>query len=50
VIKKSGDLFARFPGGVEGHAALLKQEGFTIDTKGKVPKVEAFSERLARFD
>ena len=49
VINMSGELIAHFPGGVEEHAALLRKEGFTIDTQGKVPKVQSFTERLARF-
>jgi alkylated DNA nucleotide flippase Atl1 len=48
VIKKDGALFALFPGGVEGHAARLRKEGFTIDTEGKVPKVHNFTEDLVR--
>ncbi len=35
VIRKDGGLLAQFPGGVEGHATLLRKEGFTIDTQGK---------------
>jgi alkylated DNA nucleotide flippase Atl1 len=50
VINQNGELIAKFPGGVEDHAALLKQEGFTIDTKGKVPRVKQFRESLVRFD
>jgi alkylated DNA nucleotide flippase Atl1 len=50
VIKKSGELLADFPGGVEGHAALLRKEGFPIEAHGKVPKVKAFAERLVRFE
>jgi hypothetical protein len=50
VIKKNGELIASFPGGREGHAALLRKEGFTIDTKGKQPKIEAFTEHLTHFD
>ena len=50
VINANGQLVARYPGGVEGHAALLRQEGYTIDTKGKVPKVKEFKESLVRFE
>lgn len=46
VIKKNGELFSYFPGGVEGHAGCLRKEGFTIDTTGKAPKVQHFQERL----
>jgi hypothetical protein len=49
VVNQNGDLIARFPGGVEGHAAQLKKEGFAIDTTGKVPKVKAFRESLVRL-
>ncbi|MBO0777996.1 MAG: MGMT family protein, partial [Ktedonobacteraceae bacterium] len=50
IIKKNGELFTHFPGGVEGQAALLRKEGFTIDTQGKKPKVKAFTQHLARID
>ena len=33
VINSNGGLIARFPGGAEGQAALLRKEGFAIDTK-----------------
>ena len=49
IVNKNGGLIAKFPGGVEGHAALLRQEGYTIDTKGKIPKVNEFRECLVRF-
>ena len=49
VLKQNGELVAYFPGGVEGHAEHLKQEGFTIDTKGKMPKVNKFRESLVHF-
>lgn len=47
VIKKNGELIAKFPGGVEGQGAHLRQEGFTLDTGGKVPKVDRYKEYLA---
>jgi alkylated DNA nucleotide flippase Atl1 len=46
VINSNGGLIARFPGGAAGQAALLVEEGFTIDTKGKVSKVKNFRESL----
>ena len=49
VIKKNGELFSYFPGGLEGHAGCLRKEGFTIDTMGKVPRVQHFQESLVRF-
>lgn len=39
-------LFPFFPNGLQGHAAQLTEEGFTIDTKGKVPKVNNLREAL----
>jgi hypothetical protein len=50
VIKQNGELNAIFPGGVERQAALLRQEGFAIDTNGKVPRVKQFKASLVRFD
>ncbi|HTC13795.1 MAG TPA: hypothetical protein VK692_06215 [Chthoniobacterales bacterium] len=50
VINTNGGLIARYPGGAAGQSALLIQEGFTIDTKGKVSKVKNFRESLACFD
>jgi hypothetical protein len=50
VVNASGGLIARFPGGVGSQAALLRKEGFAIDTKQKVPKVKDFGESLVRFD
>jgi hypothetical protein len=49
-VATNGGLIARFPGGAAGQAALLAEEGFTIDTKGKVSKVKNFRESLVRFD
>ena len=49
VVRKNGELMAQFPGGVEAQAALLREEGFTIDTTGKVPRVDNFKEHLIRF-
>jgi hypothetical protein len=50
VINANGGLIARFPGGTAGQAALLVEEGFTIDTKWKVSKVKNFRESLVHFD
>lgn len=49
VIKADGGLIARFPGGAEGQAERLGKEGFTLDRRGKVPKVKNFRESLVRF-
>jgi hypothetical protein len=50
VIKANGELVGSFPGGVGGHADMLRQEGFTIDESGKAPKVARFKESLVTFD
>ncbi|MCI0348660.1 MAG: MGMT family protein, partial [Acidobacteriales bacterium] len=50
VVNQSGGLIAVFPGGVEGHAARLRQEGFTIDTNGKTPKVKKYTESLVHLE
>ncbi len=50
VINTSGKLIPNFPGGIEGHAALLRKEGFTIDIQGKVPVVQSFTEHLAHLE
>jgi hypothetical protein len=49
MLKKNGELIASFPGGVEGHAARLRKEGFVIDTSGKHPKIQDFATHLAQF-
>lgn len=47
VLKPTGELMASYPGGQMGHASHLEQEGFTIDTNGKAPKVKNFRDSLA---
>jgi hypothetical protein len=37
-----------YPGGVEGHANHLREEGFMIDATGKAPKVKYFKESLGQ--
>ena len=49
VVNQDGGLMARFPGGAASHAAHLRDEGFTIDTQAKVPKVKQFKDSLVRF-
>ena len=46
VIKKNGELLAKYPKGVEGHASLLKKEGFTIDFKKTKPVVVGYENKL----
>ncbi|HLK57629.1 MAG TPA: hypothetical protein VKU00_13775 [Chthonomonadaceae bacterium] len=49
VLKKNGELMANFPGGLQAHANLLREEGFKIVTTGKAPKVENFTASLVQF-
>lgn len=49
VIKKKGELFPKFPGGVEGHAFLLEKEGFEIDFSQKNPVVVGYENKLSKF-
>ena len=46
VVKKKGELFSTFPGGVEGHASLLEKEGFEIDFNKKNPVVVDYENKL----
>ena len=39
VIKDDGSLNPKFPGGVEGQAERLRDEGHSIDTTRKIPRV-----------
>jgi hypothetical protein len=49
VIKQNGTLIDRYPGGVEGQAAQLREEGFSIAGAGKTAKVEKFKQSLAQL-
>ena len=46
VIKKKGELIAKFPNGIDGHASLLKNEGFEIDSTKKNPVVIDYETKL----
>jgi len=46
VVKDDGSLNPKFPGGVKGQAARLRQEGHKVASKGKIPKVENFEKAL----
>ncbi len=50
VLRPTGELMATYPGGTQGHASHLQDEGFDIDTNGKAPKVKGFRASLAHFD
>lgn len=47
--KKKGELFPKFPGGVEGHAAFLKKEGFEIDFSKNNPVVVGYESKISNF-
>ncbi|VAW45838.1 hypothetical protein MNBD_GAMMA02-742, partial [hydrothermal vent metagenome] len=49
VIKKKGELIAKFPNGVEGHALLLQKEGFEIDFSKKNPVVVGYEANLVKL-
>jgi 6-O-methylguanine DNA methyltransferase, DNA binding domain len=49
VIRPKGELMSDYPGGVTGHASHLQDEGFSIDTNGKAPKVKDFREKIVHF-
>ena len=50
VVNQTGGLISIFPGGVQGHAAHLRDEGFSISTGGKTPTVKQYRDSLVRFD
>ena len=49
LIKPTGGLMATYPGGIEGHASHLEDEGFTIDSDGKTAKVKDFKHSIIHF-
>ena len=49
-LKSNGELNPKYPGRIEGHAALLEKEGFTILRKGKRAFVSDYEKHLFRFD
>ncbi len=50
VIRDNGDLIKYFPGGIAGHAKLLKQEGFSVEKKGEMAKVKDFRTSLVSLN
>ena len=46
VIKKKGELIAKFPGGIEGHALLLEKEGLKINYDRKIPVVLDYETKI----
>lgn len=49
VLKKSGELIRKFPGGIEGHAAHLRAEGHKIVAAGKSKGVGNFERVLHKL-
>jgi len=49
VIKKNGELMSKYPNGVDGHASLLKKEGFKIDNSKKKSVVVGFESKLSKL-
>ena len=49
VVKKDGELISKYPNGVDGHASLLKKEGFKIDNSKKTPLVVGYESKLSKF-
>ena len=45
-LKVGGQLNEKFPGGVEAQAAHLREEGHTIESRGKKMKVKDFEQAL----
>ena len=48
-LKSKGELNGKYPGGVEAQAARLREEGHTIDTSKKPPRVKDFEEKLVEL-
>jgi len=49
VLRPTGELMATYPGGTQGHAAHLQDEGFIIETNGKAAKVKDFRANLVHL-
>lgn len=49
VIKKKGELIAKFPNGTAGHAVMLENEGFEIDYSRKNQAVVDYENKLTTF-
>ncbi len=45
-LKVGGTLNPKYPGGVEGQAARLEEEGHGIDRRRKTPRVEDYEKKL----
>lgn len=50
IVKEKGELIAKFPNGVEGHAERLQAEGHKIDFSKKVPVVVGYESKLSAFE
>lgn len=47
--KEKGELIAKFPKGVDGHASLLQDDGFEIDFSKKNPVVVDYEAKLTKL-
>lgn len=45
-LKRDGELNEKYPGGIEGHKALLEKEGHTVIQKGKKFFVKDYENKL----
>lgn len=48
-LKSGGELNPKYPGGIEGHAALLQAEGFSVTWRGKKAFVADYETYLFSF-
>jgi alkylated DNA nucleotide flippase Atl1 len=49
IVKKKGELIAKFPDGIEGQAALLESEGFEINYKTNPPILLGYETKLGKL-
>ncbi len=49
-VKKDGELCEKYPGGLDGHEALLRAEGHNIIKKGKKLLVENYEQALYNLE
>jgi len=45
-FKSGGELNPKYPGGVEAQVTLLRQEGHTVEARGKTLRVRDFEKKL----
>ncbi len=47
-LKSKGELNEKYPGGVEAQAAHLREEGHTIDSSRKTPRIKDWEQKLVK--